>query len=185
MCIRCPDSPLLDTVVNWKWVLWEFACYSLRTRLRPEQIATNRSSLIYIGRNFLNVLCFEEICITRSLDLCYLIRSYHTLRTCSGLGTSVRVNQWQLPKLGESQWNKSVQEDREGSAENSTMKDGSGIYQFHRESVSPQGNTVDRSCLKAVVPSSSSTEKFAILHVDFGGRTLMAMLHSLNHGSDE
>lgn len=30
-----------------------------------------------------------------------------------------------------------------------------------------------------------STENLAILRVGFGARTLMAMLYSLNHGSDE
>lgn len=45
---------------------------------------------------------------------------------------------------------------------------------------------IERSCLKAAVLSSfMSTENLAILHVDFGARILMAMLYSLNHGSDE
>lgn len=112
---------------------------------RPEQIVTNRSSHMYIGKNFLNMLCFEAVCISTSLDSCYLRRSYHTLRTCSALGNSLRVTQWQLSKLGKNQCNKSGQEDSEGSAENSKIKMDqfiNMIYQFHRERVWPQGNIV-------------------------------------------
>lgn len=133
---------------------------------RPEQIVTNRSSHMYPGKNILNVLSFEAICIIRSLDLCYLIRSSHTLRTCSALGTSLSITQWQLPKLGKSQCNKSVQGDSEDWTENSKIKDGSGIYQFHREQV----------CLKEIlwdgkILSEGSSPVFIYVYQEFGHST--------------
>lgn len=149
---------------------------------RPEQIATNRSSHMYIGRNFLNVLRFEAICISRNLDLCYLIRSYHTLRTCSALGTSLRDKPNWVRASATNQCKKRVRI----QLKTAKWKMDQGFINSTQREFGLKDILWDGSCLKAAVPSSfMSTENLAIPHVDFGARTLMAMLYSLNHGSDE